>query len=112
MDFEEDEIKLNVPPEGATVGTGGSVFPLTHPGVSAASSPFVCEWPCVTHLFQVLKDEVDNFLPGQMIPSCELLVNRHLGSKVEVLRAELVGAKSPHNFFCIECHPAIAGMLL
>ena len=55
---------------------------------------------------------MDAFLPGQMIPSCELLVNRHSGSKVEVFRAELIGAKEPHNYFCIECHPAIAGAII
>ena len=55
---------------------------------------------------------MDAFLPGQMIPSRELLVNRHSGSKVEVFRAELIGAKEPHNFFCIECLPAIAGTIL
>ena len=43
------------------------------------------------------------------MPSCELLVNRHTGSKIEVFRATLFGAKEPNNFFCIECHPEIAG---
>ena len=56
-------------------------------------------------VFQILKVQVDSFNPGRRIPSCDLVINRHLGSKVEYFRVELEGAKEPFNYFSLECLP-------
>ena len=46
VDFEEEEIKLSVPAEGVPVGFGGSVFPLTHPGVCCSLQGYCT--PCLS----------------------------------------------------------------
>ena len=58
----------------------------------------------VTFLFQITKRQVDTFVPGRRVPSCQLCVE-WAGQQKEPLklahRVELLGAKEPFNFFLI-----------
>ena len=55
-------------------------------------------------LLQITKHQVDTFLPGRRVPSCQLCVE-WAGRQQEPLklahRVELLGAKEPFNFFLI-----------
>ena len=62
---------------------------------------------CYIHLicFQIIKKKVDNFKPGQMIPSCQLnaTIVSVQTSKVPSLEycVKLLGAKKPYDMFTI-----------
>ena len=53
---------------------------------------------------QISKNQVDHFVPGSQVPSCQLYV-KWTGQQeqpVELLhRVKLLGAKEPNNFFLI-----------
>ena len=54
--------------------------------------------------YQITKHQVDRFVPGRRVPSCQLYVKWTGGQEqpVELVhRVELLGAKEPFNFFLI-----------
>ena len=58
------------------------------------------------YFIQITKCQVDQFVPGRRVPSCQLNVKR-IGQQAEqsvdlVHRVELLGAKEPFNFFSIQ----------
>ena len=58
----------------------------------------------LSNTFQISKRQVDQFVPGRLVPSCQLYVKWTGGQEqpVELLhRVELLGAKEPFNFFLI-----------
>ena len=56
------------------------------------------------YFLQITKDQVDHFVPGSQVPSCQLYV-KWTGQQEwppELLyRVKLLGAKEPNNFFLI-----------
>ena len=58
-------------------------------------------------MFQITKRQVDQFVPGHPVPSCQLLVEwTGQQQPVELVhRVELLGAKAPYNFFVIRIPP-------
>ena len=58
----------------------------------------------LTTILQILKYEVDCFVPGKRVPSCQLYVKRS-GQQEQPdelsYSLKLVGAKEPFNFFYI-----------
>ena len=61
-------------------------------------------------IFQIMRRQVDQFAPGQWVPSCQLSVEwtkeQENPTKL-VHRVKLVGAKEPFNFFSIQS-PALS----
>ena len=53
---------------------------------------------------QITKNQVDHFVPGSQLPSCQLYV-KWTGQQEQppelLHRVELLGAKEPNNFFLI-----------
>jgi len=50
-----------------------------------------------------MKHQVDRFVSGRLVPSCQLHVKWTGQQPVELLhRVQLLGAKDPFNFFCIQ----------
>ena len=53
---------------------------------------------------QITKRQVNRFVPGRRVPSCQLYV-KWIGQQEQpvelVHRVELIGAKEPFNFFLI-----------
>ena len=53
---------------------------------------------------QISKNQVDHFVPGSQVPSCQLYVEwtRQQEQPVQLMhRVKLLGAKEPNNFFLI-----------
>ena len=59
-------------------------------------------------MFQITKHQVDQFVPGRRVPSCQLYV-KWIGEQEQpvelVHRVELLGAKEPFDFFMIDIPP-------
>ena len=108
MKFEGDEITLDIAVEGVVLENGWTITPYTHPGVSLH---YNCELGLSTGEFQnyifflqITKDQVDHFVPGSQVPSCQLYVEwtRQQEQPVQLMyRVKLLGAKEPNNFFLI-----------
>jgi len=63
--------------------------------------------------FQITKRQVDEFVPGRLVPSCQLyakLTGQQEQSVELVHRVELLGAKEPFNFFLIR-PPSLPSLL-
>ena len=60
---------------------------------------------CFNFFNQITKHQVDRFVPGQRVPSCQLYV-KWTGQQEQpvelVHRVDLLGAKEPCNFFLIQ----------
>jgi len=62
------------------------------------------EWFYLTTILQIMKYDVDWFVPGKRVPSCQLYVkwNGQQKQSDELLYCvKLVGAKEPFDFFYI-----------
>ena len=58
----------------------------------------------IIFFLQITKDQVDHFVPGSQVPSCQLYVEwtRQQEQPVQLMyRVKLLGAKEPNNFFLI-----------
>jgi len=86
--FEGREIQLAVPKEGIVMENGWTITPLTHPGIT--------------------KHQVDQFIPGRRVPSCQLDA-KWTGQQEQPVQlehvVELLGVKEPNNFFVIRIPP-------
>jgi len=82
--FERDMIILDLPMEGLVLQNGWTITPHTYPGIT--------------------QHQVDRFVPGQRVPSCQLYV-KWIGQQEQpvelVHRVDLLGAKEP-NFLLIQ----------
>ena len=102
--FEGDEIKLDIAAEGVALENGWTITPYTHPGVSLTQKTKSSNWIDFNTFQQISKNQVDNFVPGSELPSCQLYVkwSGQQEQPPELLhRVKLLGAKEPKNFFLI-----------
>ena len=113
--FEGDEIKLDIAAEGVELKNGWTITPYTHPGVSLADTQLqktkAHNWMDFNTFQQISKNQVDHFVPGSQVPSCQLYVEwtRQQEQPVQLMhRVKLLGAKEPNNFFLIRI-PALQG---
>ena len=138
--FEGDKITLDIPKEGIELENGWTITPHTYPGVSLVTivviSPFVIwkvevkklvdtrfvVWMYIVKVhyliniyFQITKHQVDRFVPGRLVPSCQLYVKwtREKEQPVELLhRVQLLGAKEPFNFLIRPPSPLVAQSMI
>ena len=114
VEFESNEISLNIPLKGITLDEGWKITPDIAPVVRKDHE---CGSYCYKILYiimgpymQVLKRHVDNFRPGQRIPNCQLSAVAYEDKKIPPLRyqVKLIGATKPYNMMAIEL-PSVSG---
>ena len=112
--FEEEQITLDIKADGETLENGWTISPDTYPRVSISNMhvntlKLHSFWKqCFYITWQITKSQVDRFIPGGRVPSCQLYL-KWTGQQeqpVELLhRVKLLGAKEPNNFFLMRPPP-------
>ena len=106
--FEGDKIKLDIAAEGVALENGWTITPYTHPGVSLTDTTTetkALNWLDSLSFQQITRDQVDHFVPGSQLPSCQLYVkwSGRLGMPKELLhKVTLQGAKESHNWILLQ----------
>ena len=106
IEFESNQIKLDIPTEGIELENGWKVTPILNPVVSIFS--IILSYLILPYLTQITKKDVDKYEPPKVIPNCPLLASFAEG-KVDIpmflYRVKLIGAREPHNMVVINCKP-------
>ena len=104
VEFESNEIKLDIPQGGITLEGGWKITPLTVPIVRNHFGHFMFTFP---NTLQVMKRFVDSYRPGKRIPRCQLSALYVFPSdkaNIPILQYQLklVGAREPYTMIVIE----------
>ena len=111
IEFESNEIKLDIPTEGIELSNGWKVTPLVNPVVSVLSFSQILILCFMPYLIQIKRKDVDKYEPPKIIPNCPLLVSFIAKGKVTdipmfLYHVNLIGAREPHTMFVINCKSA------
>ena len=104
VEFESNEIKLDIPLEGITLEAGWKITPLTVPVVRAHFGCFMFIFAIVWTL-QVRRRLVDSYRPGKRIPRCHLsalFLSDEANIPALQYQVKLVGAREPYTMIAIE----------
>ena len=118
--FQSDSITLDIPEEGVSANGGWRVRPLMHPTVSVsvvliilpASSSQVPSLNSnrITFIHQVLKSDVDSYIPGEnsVLPHCQLSA-QFSGKRKKVPNLthtiSMIGVRRPFTYLVVDVDP-------
>lgn len=110
--FQQSGITLDVPADGIVTKGGWKIVPRSYPTVRVGTTLYslyrVSEQHNSGPLQQIMKKDVDCFIPGQWIPECELVLEWSKGCEQPTRlwhKVSLIGAKAPLNFFNLILDP-------
>ena len=99
VEFESEEIKLDVPFEGTTLKEGWKISPLNEPEVRVKIYG-VTTIPRHYNTMQITKRYIDRYKPGKMIPYCSLSADfDRKGGEIPLLYCSMgvIGARKPRR---------------
>ena len=119
VDFEGEEVSLDIPEDGVKLESGWSLLPLAYPAKVRDLHLIHKYSPSTFHflvmcsfLLQLLCESVDSYKSGRTIPSCQIELDWVKKDKpLEKLdyKLYLVGVNQPRSYLRITRNPNILG---